>query len=279
MVAALPLALTACSNVSSSVAPETPAPDTADGPVVQPAWVHAQRGDGPLQIVDARDADAYEEGHVPGALHIPLDAIQSDRHGVPEQVAPPETVADVFSRAGLQPGVPTVVYGSALDIPGTRTAWTLAYHDVSPVHVMDGGFQAWRDAGHPTESGPPDTGSDAQPFDEVDPTLRVDAEWIQARLDDPGVALVDARSHDEYAEGHIPGAHHVDWTRNLDGEGALRPDEALEALYDDLDRGATVVTYCLTGSRSAVTWVVLRHLGFEDVRLYDGSWTEWGDRK
>jgi thiosulfate/3-mercaptopyruvate sulfurtransferase len=78
---------------------------------------------------------------------------------------------------------------------------------------MDGGFQAWRDAGHPTVSGPPDTSSDAQAFDEVDPTLRVDAEWIHARLDDPSVAMVDARSDDEFAEGHIPGAHHVDWTR------------------------------------------------------------------
>jgi thiosulfate/3-mercaptopyruvate sulfurtransferase len=91
------------------------------------------------------------------------------------------------------------------------------------------------------------------------------------------IQVVDARSPAEFAAGRIPTAVHAPWTQNFD-QGLLRPPAELAALYAalSLDPSRTTVVYCLAGWRASVAWLVLTWLGFEDVRVYDGSWLEWG---
>ena len=83
------------------------------------------------------------------------------------------------------------------------------------------------------------------------------------------------RTAEEYAEGHVPGAISVNWTHNLTRDGTFRPADEVRTLHEDPAED-TLVVYCRTGSRAAVSWVLLRAAGYDDVRLYDGSWTEWG---
>ena len=245
--------------------------------VVDGTWLEAHLADTDLSTVDVRDLSAWESGRIPGAAHVNVNDVRATVGGVSGQVAPAATVEAVLSAAGVRDDGTVVVYGDSTTTTPARLVWTLAYYGHPDVRLLDGGFGTWSGGGGTVDSSPatttPTTYTIAGPVD----ALRVDADWIAARLDDPSVVLVDARGSGEYAGGHIPGALSVDWQRMVVG-GEFRPMADVAALYDGIAADATVVAYCQTGSRASVSWVALSWLGFADVRLYDGSWAEWGSR-
>jgi thiosulfate/3-mercaptopyruvate sulfurtransferase len=187
------------------------------------------------------------------------------------------TAEAVFRAAGVRDDAAVIVYGPDVTTTPARLVWTFEYFGHERVALLDGGFTAWDDGARATDSGAAMVMPSTYVIAGIDAERRVDADFIVARLDDPSMELVDARSDGEYTSGHIPGALSVDWTRNVSA-GVLLGDAELRALYTTLDPTATTVAYCQTGSRASVAYVVLRSLGFADVRLYDGSWAEWGSR-
>lgn len=226
-------------------------------------------------IVDTRVESDFVAAHVPGAVRIDPTALRGNVDGVGGQVAPEPESRAVFEAAGLTPDVAVLTYGSGNGTDPARVLWTLAYYGhEGPLWMLDGGFDQWSTEGRATEveiTPPvPSTYSTA-----ITDGLRVDQQWVLDHLDDPAVTLVDARSSGEYDGGHIPGALSVDWTRNLGPDGRFLDLGELRALYDDPIASQTLVTYCQTGSRASVDWLVLAWLGYADVRLYDGSWAEW----
>ena len=228
-----------------------------------------------VQIVDVRDASEYDAGHVPGAVRLDAGALRATVDGVSGQVADDASLQSVFAAAGLDPARPVVVYDASITTDPARVVWTLAYagHQ-APVYLLDGGYAAWAAAGAEVESAANDAPLPDYALAKA-LELRVDGAWVFDHLDDASVTLIDARSDAEFTAGHIPGALSVDWTSNVDGSGLFKAATDLLSLYADPDPGQTLVVYCVTGSRASVGWVVLRALGFDDVRLYDGSWTEW----
>ncbi|TNF24170.1 MAG: sulfurtransferase [Deltaproteobacteria bacterium] len=260
-----------------SAADDTLADDTA-APVADPtdwivdgAWLAAHLEDDGLVVIDVRDAGSWTSSRIPGALHIDVADVRATVDGVPSQVAGPEQVAAAFAAAGLEPGTTAIVAGPATDTTTARLVWTLRYygHDA---RLLDGGYASWSGA---SDSHAPATESTTYPAPTADDALRVTGAWVIDHLEDASVALVDARSAGEYGSGHIPGAYNVPWTDNVSGS-ALKDRAAVAALYTDLPAEATtLVAYCASGTRASVTWLVLRWLGYEDVRLYDGSWAEW----
>jgi thiosulfate/3-mercaptopyruvate sulfurtransferase len=246
--------------------------------VVSSDWLAGRIDASSLQIVDVRSAREYSLSHIPRAVRLDGGAVRAIVDGIGGQVAPRGVVEGVFREAGLQPDTTIVVYGTTTNTTPARLVWTLQYYGHLDARLLDGGWNAWS-AGkeRPIEKEPVEPAPSDYTIDGAQAHLRVTADWIAARLDDPNVVLVDARSSAEYDAGHIPGALSVDWNRNVAG-GTLREEPVTAALYAGIPPGATLVTYCQTGSRASVAYVVLRWLGFTDVRLYDGSWAEWGSR-
>jgi thiosulfate/3-mercaptopyruvate sulfurtransferase len=248
--------------------------------VVDVDWLEARLGDPGVQTIDTRGA-GYDTSRIPGAIHLRPSELATEIDGVPSQVAPPMQAQPVLRAAGLRNDVIAVVYGEPQEYDPSRIVWALRYYGHPDVRYLDGGYAAWVAAVGVLDTDPPNVEATEYTIVGVDEDLRVTGDWVLSQLGDPpydmpAIQLVDARSQGEYGAGHIPTARSVNWTRNLDG-GFLRSETELEALYEGMDPTKTTVTYCVTGLRGSFAWLTLTALGYEDVRLYDGSWNEWGN--
>jgi thiosulfate/3-mercaptopyruvate sulfurtransferase len=247
--------------------------------VVDTDWLKAHLDDSDVQLIDTR-ASGYEVSRIPGAIHLRPSDVATTVEGVPSQVAPPIEAQPVLREAGLRNEVIAVVYGEPQEYDPSRIVWTLRYYGHVDVRYLDGGYAAWVAAGGAVDIDPPSVESTEYTIVGVDEGLRVTGDWVLSQLGDapydmPAIQLVDARSEGEYDAGRIPSARSVNWTRNLDN-GLLRSRTDLEALYEGMDPRETTVSYCVSGWRGSFAWLTLTALGYEDARLYDGSWNEWG---
>jgi len=249
--------------------------------VVDVGWLQERLNDPNVQLVDTRSF-GYETDRIPGAIHLRPEDLSTTIDGISSQIRPVEQAQPVLRAAGLLTGVTAVVYGATPEYDPSRVVWSLRYYGHEDVRYLDGGYDEWVDAGGELETGSPSATPSDYTVAAVDDGVRATGAWILEQLGDPeyampAVALVDARSRGEYESGRIPTALSVDWSRNL-RNGRLLPNGELEALYRDLDPQTTTVTYCVTGWRGSFAWLTLTALGYEDVRLYDASWSEWGSR-
>ena len=248
----------------------------------------AQSSAAPPLVIDLRPPEDFAAGHIPGAVHLDLWGVSL----IDTDPAPLKAfmwmIDHLFNLRGVTSTTPVVVYDDQSGVRAARAFWFLEYFGHPNVQLLDGGFTAWvrarlpvtREAAAPpksTWSGTPQAGTIATWRD------------VQARLGDPAAVLLDTRTDGEYAGttvrakrgGRIPGAVHVEWTRNLDQDGAFKPADELRAMYQNA--GVTpdkeVITYCQGGYRAAHGYLALRLLGYPKVRNYTGSWKEWGDRE
>lgn len=272
----------ATTDCEVAAATECESPD--DGGVQSPivvdvAWLEEHLDDPDVQLVDTRSV-GYETGRIPGAIRLRPEDLSTTIDGISSQIRPAAEAQPVLRAAGLRQAVTAVVYGVPLEYDSSRVVWSLRFYRHHDVRYLDGGYGAWVDAGGEIETITPSVTPTEYTVAGIDEDVRATGDWILARIGDapydmPAIGLVDARSRDEYERGHIPNALSIDWTRNLRG-GLLLPRAELEALYEGLDPQTTTVTYCVTGWRGSFAWLTLTALGYEDVRLYDGSWAEWG---
>ena len=238
-------------------------------------------------ILDLRPPDAYAAGHIPGAFHLDLFGISL----IDTDPAPLKAflwmIEHLFATRGVQASTPVVVYDDQSGIRAARAFWFLEYFGHPSVRLLDGGFGAWTRGGFPvTREAAPATTTEWTGSREAAAL----ATWreVKAALGNPDSVIVDARTDGEYCGttvraargGAVPGAVHIEWTRNLGPDGAFKPAPELTQMYEQA--GVTpdreVITYCQGGYRAAHSYLALRLLGFPRVRNYLGSWKEWGDR-
>jgi thiosulfate/3-mercaptopyruvate sulfurtransferase len=196
-----------------------------------------------------------------------------------------------MSRWGITPQTTVVWYGDRHSSYATRGLWTMSYYQhAAPVYVLEGGRERWLAEGRQVTADVPALTATQYPtpstHDDVD-----HAGWERVRdaIAAPDAVILDVRSDDEYTGkvarakrgGHIPGAVHVEWTDAAAGENVLKSLDELRAMYEaaGVTPDKEIIAHCQLGVRASHTWFVLKHvLGYPNVRNYDGSWAEWGNR-
>jgi thiosulfate/3-mercaptopyruvate sulfurtransferase len=248
------------------------------GLLVAADWVVQQLDHPALRLLDIRAADAYAEGHLPGAAHLELPEITCVRDGVPGMLIPAADFAARLAQAGIDSDNAVVLYDDNWGMAAARVLWALARYGLTNVAILDGGWDRWQEQGYPQTTTPTAVAPTAVTLAAADHHL-AEREWLLTQGDRADLVIVDTRTPKEYSDGHLPNAVNWDWM-NAVPMGAWEMMRAADELRQELAAlGVTpdkeIVTYCRSGVRAAHTYVVLRALGFPRVRNYDGSWLEW----
>ena len=261
--------------------------------LVSAEWAQQHLDDPGVRFVEVDvDTTAYEQGHLPGAVGWDWTSQLSD--GIRRDIATRQALSELLSRSGIGADTRIVLYGDNNNWFAAWAYWQLRLHGVSDVALLNGGRKYWLEQGLPVTTEVPAYPPTGIELPEADFSLRAFYADILGRLGDPGLALVDVRSPAEFAgeiiappgmtesaqrAGHIPGATSAPWAQAVNEDGTFRSADELREHY--AAKGVTadqdIVTYCRIGERSSHSWFVLHELlGYEQVRNYDGSWTEWG---
>jgi thiosulfate/3-mercaptopyruvate sulfurtransferase len=259
-------------------------------------WLAEHLGRPELRILDVRwrpDGTArqvFVTGHIPAAAHLDwaMDLVDREDDGQAFLLAGPEQVAGALGRAGIGDGTTLVIYDDTLSLYASRVWWSLRAYGFESARILDGGFPAWLEEGRPVSH------ADVAPPPAVftpraQLRMRLTTADVRALLGSPEVLLLDARAPAEYRGqegngrrlGHLPGAGNVPAAAmNRPGSQRLRTADELRDLLHraNVTRGRRIVCYDGGGVAAAKLAYVLTLLGHEDVAVYDGGWTEWGDR-
>lgn len=235
-----------------------------------------------LLIIDARSYKEYAEGHIPGAVNLDLFSFHwfdTSAEGISQFDI---QAKKLLSFAGVTSKKKVVFYDDCSGMLAARGVWMLMYFSHSDSYMLDGGYSKWKREGHPTESKPnPFVPSS---FEGVpNPQLITGFEYIRKNLHK--LKIIDARTSDEFdgtsvraaQRGHIPTSININWENNLRQDGSFKSLKELEQIYD-LPKNSEIVTYCHGAYRAANTFLVLKLIGFSNVKVYLGSWGEWGNK-
>lgn len=264
--------------------------------LVSTEWVAEHLNDPNVRIIESNEDDLlYPSGHISGAVEV--DWTSDLNHQVVRDYIGKEGFEALASRIGITPETTVVFYGDKSNWWATYAFWVFQLFGHTNAKVMNGGRLKWEQEDREMTREKPDyPATDYKAPDRDDSVVRAFRHEVLEHVK-AGGQLVDVRSPAEYSGeklhmegypqegalrgGHIPNAKSIPWSRAANEDGTFKSLEDLQALYVDeqgLDSDQEVIAYCRIGERSSHTWFVLHYLlGFENVRNYDGSWTEWGN--
>lgn len=264
--------------------------------LVSTEWLgeHLRRPD--VRIVDVRwrpdrtSHDLYAAGHIPGATHLDwsTDLVDGEDQSGVLLLAGPEQVSAALGRAGVADGTTVVLYDDTASLYAARTWWSLRVYGFESARVLDGGFPSWQSEGRPvTVVQEPSELSTFTPRLQL--RQRLTTTDVRSLLGSPDVLILDARAPAEYRGfegnakrlGHIPGAVNVPVAAMTEpGVGCFRGADELRRMLTkvNVSRASRLVCYDASGVASAKLAFVLTLLGHDDVAVYDGGWSEWGNR-
>jgi thiosulfate/3-mercaptopyruvate sulfurtransferase len=235
-----------------------------------------------LIIADCRSYKEYSEGHIPGAVNIDLfyyhwsDTTKDGIKSFEKQMK------NLLSFVGVTKESVIVFYDEVSGMSAARGVWILMYFSHPRVFMLDGGFKKWKRLSLPIETRT--NGFNPAKFSgKINRSILADFQHIKKNL--KKIKLVDARTKEEYngtviraaRRGHIPHAVSIDWTLNINEDGTMKSKQELSKLFN-FSKNDEIVTYCQGGYRAANSFLALKRLGFKNVKVYLGSWSEWGNR-
>jgi thiosulfate/3-mercaptopyruvate sulfurtransferase len=265
--------------------------------LVSTEWLARELGAPDLRVIDAtiflpgvgRDARAeYEAEHIPGAVFMNLDEIVDTADPAPHMLPPAHKFASRMQSLGLGDGNRFVVYDHTPLHSAARAWWMLKIFGAHYVALLDGGLGKWKAEGRPLESGKAHVRhGHFTAF--LDRDAVADKEYVSGLVHSPAHEIVDARPAARFAgeaaeprpgvePGHIPGSRNVPQGDLFNADDTWRRDDALRAAFEEagVDLDKPMVTTCGSGVTAAILLFGAHLLGKNDVRLYDGSWSEWG---
>ena len=258
-------------------------------------WLAEHLSDDSVVVAEVdENPDLYDEGHITGAVKLHWrDDLQDP---VERDLVDKATFERLMSERGISNDSTLVLYGDKNNWFAAYAYWYLKIYGHEDVRILDGGRQKWADEGREFTAETPQPPQAEYKASERDESIRTYRDSVKEGIGEQSKALVDVRSPQEYTgeliappgyeqegaqrAGHIPTAASIPWATAVRDDGTFKSPDELRELYEG--KGVTpekeVTAYCRIGERSAHTWFVLRELlGYEQVKNYDGSWTEWGN--
>ena len=232
-------------------------------------------------LVDTRSFKEYSEGHIPGAVHLDLFAfhwIDTTKQGIENFN---NQARKLLSFLGVTSEKKVIFYDSVSGMLAARGVWMLMYFSHQNVLMLDGGIIKWKKENLSLET----KANNFKPSEflgKVNPEIISGFEYIRDNLDN--LKIIDARSIGEYngtivraaQTGHIPTSINIDWNQNISNDGTFKSNEELSEMYN-IPKDSEIITYCQGAYRAANSFLVLKKLGFKNVKVYLGSWGEWGN--
>jgi thiosulfate/3-mercaptopyruvate sulfurtransferase len=260
----------------------------ADGVLADPQWLEDHLGDTHVRVVEVDVSPAsYQDGHVDGAV---LWNVYSDLKDADYHLVGAAALERLVARSGIGPDSTVVFYGYAPALG----VWLMKLYGHHDVRVLNCSRDSWRAAGRQWSSALSSPAAGSFRLGNQDTSIRADWAAVRDAIGRPDTTLVDVRSGAEYRgerfwpsggmepggrAGHVPSAVHQSIDGLYEGDGSFRSAAELSEVFSAVELGATgeLITYCTIGGRAATAWFVLSHLlGRDHVRVYDGSWAEWG---
>jgi thiosulfate/3-mercaptopyruvate sulfurtransferase len=296
-----PAALIVCALGACAPRPPLETGSTAPLPAAHPALLTSEqlaewqrRGDA-FRLIDVRlDPFAYLKGHLPDAVYLNTETLRGAEHGTPMQILSADWYARLFSRLGIRWDRPVVVYsaGETRNMDATFLVWLLASYGHPRVFLLDGGYFKWELEQRPLVQRYPRFAPAPAPPGRFSPDVAT-LEDVRRAVERHDPMLVDARPPDQFAgdagaqmrRGHIPGAVNHYWQDDLGQEGfgrVWKPVDSLRASYraQGITPDRRLILYCNSTSEASHVFFALKFLlGYPDVRIYTGAWTEWAERE
>ena len=268
--------------------------DYAKEVLVDTDWLEQHLNDEAVVIAEVdEDTAAYQKGHIPNAISIDWE---NDLHDLPRrEFITSEQLAKLLGGRGITSDKTIVLYSGNNNWFAAYAYWLFRYRGVENVKLLNGGRKKWELESRLLNQDEPNRPAATFEIGAEKPELRAHREEVIKRAQDTSNAWVDVRSPEEYrgellapphlpqeqaqVPGHIPGASNITWSKTVNEDGTFKTREELVKLYSDegITADKDVVAYCRIGERSSHSWFVLAELlGFEKVKNYDGSWTEYG---
>ena len=262
--------------------------------VVDTNWLAGKLNDPSVRIVEVDvDTSAYDLGHIPGAIAWAWNTQLCDT--VRRDILPKSDLEALLSKSGIKPDTTIILYGDSNNWFAAWALWQLKVYGHKDVRLLNGGRKKWLAEGREVSDKTPSYEHTQYKAQEPDLSLRAFLPQVQEAVKNHAASLVDVRGPQEFTGeilappglpetcqrgGHIPGAKNIPWGKNCNDDGTFKSVEELRAMYaaQGITAEKPVIAYCRIGERSSLTWFVMKHLlGFEHVKNYDGSWTEWGN--